>query len=634
MDKLQKLKGCTHINGSLVIRLAGVDINTENTIVEDFDEYLGSVKYIRDTLIVARTNSIKSLSFLKNLRLIKGENLENQKYAIFFFENQNLQKLWDFEDKNFTLKIERGDIAFHNNPQLCTSEIIKLANLTNRSNFTTLDVFSNGDKSLCDFVNFHVNVSVNVTNATLTWKPAPLAGNDTYIGFTVYYIEHAQGEISIYESKDVCDGKGWKSQFTVNNGTLLSNLMPYTRYAYYVKIYRRLMGGGQSNVSYFQTLPDDPEVPSYFSVTSIDYQTIKLKWKPPRSTNGILGFYKYDVDVEPDMQVHLERDYCLHPMTLEGEKSDEELEESEISQRTLNRTLQISDSCSCSDASSGPKTEEVSFFVWDDYLPLCDVHSQSKFGFDKCKHLLYKPIDSVKESEKVFYIDKRTSNHNSVKKARPYSFTNNTIDPNLSEYKVKNLKHFTLYIIYFSACNVGNKCGPVLQTFVRTKKRDSADDIESVETKVENTNVVITWSEPKNPNSVIVSYNIEYKKIDLEHFKPTTECLARNENFKGNYLRLNLSPGKYSVHVQAVSLAGSGRFSRPTVFIIAAPAKDSAWVVPVISMGAQEHDLYGQYNVSDEEVSLYVGDSSRSRPRFLPSSLSQRLSRFSPSDLY
>ncbi|KAJ8939846.1 hypothetical protein NQ318_011854 [Aromia moschata] len=53
---------------------------------------------------------------------------------------------------------------------------------------------------------------------------------------------------------------------------------------------------------------------------------------------------------------------------------------------------------------------------------------------------------------------------------------------------------------------------------------------------------------------------------------------------------------------------------------------ERAYNPPALGMGAQEHDLYGgHYNVSDEEVSLYVGESS-GRPRFLPSSLSQRVS--------
>lgn len=101
MSDAEKLQGCTRIDGSLVITLnSDVDIG-------ELTEYLGSVKYIRDGLVIARTMFIKNLNFLTNLNEIEGKNL-SKRYALLVYENQNLQHLWNFSDPTFKLKIRNG----------------------------------------------------------------------------------------------------------------------------------------------------------------------------------------------------------------------------------------------------------------------------------------------------------------------------------------------------------------------------------------------------------------------------------------------------------------------------------------------------------------------------------------------
>ncbi|KAJ8922800.1 hypothetical protein NQ315_007835, partial [Exocentrus adspersus] len=647
LGELQSLKGCTHIKGALMIRMASVGHITEQVIVSELPRYLLSVRYISDYLVVSRTNSLQSLDFLANLREIGGEVLENGRFAMFFLENKNLQRLWDFDDRNFTLKIKNGTLGFFSNPQLCTSEIAKLANHTGiSSNFSNVDVFANGDKSTCDFVNMTFTVTPNITNATLELHLPPIPHGDRYIGFTVYFIDHEKGDISTYESQNVCDGRGWKSVFTSNISIFLANLQPYTRYAFYIKIYQSSMKGAQTPVGYFRTLPCEPDEPMFLEVAVEDHQSMRVKWAKPKKINGILSHYQLYVVREPDIDLLSQRDYCLHPRTEEGNKVDT-YEETEIEDPEIATRKRLSQNCTCLDQKKQEATqEEVTFFSWDGHLPLCDVDAQSKFGFDSCKHLLYKSV-----SEKDILINKRSKiKHNTVKKMR--TFDNLKIVPsNFTKYKLKGLEHYTLYVLYLAACNEGNLCGSVKQEFARTKKLVSADDVVGVVTKVENSNVLVEWVEPKNPNGVVLSYNVEYKKIDVEHSKPLTECLSRKKRSPSNKLNLNnLLPGNYVLRVQAVSPAGYGRFSQPVTFAIKAPDRISAWIVPCISvmnhgrnrvynppalgMGAEEHDLYGgHYNVSDEEVSLHIGDSSN-RPRFLPASISQRVRRFSPGDLY
>lgn len=244
------------------------------------------------------------------------------------------------------------------------------------------------------------------------------------------------------------------------------------------------------------------------------------------------------------------------------------------------------DKCTCLNKNNDKNIkEEVSILSWDNHLPVCDLESQSKFGFDHCKHLLYRPFDVIETESSTFSIDKRSrSSHNTVKKARIF---NNPmeIDANLTQYKLKALKHFTMYVLYLSACNEGNMCGPVQQSFARTRKQEDADDIRFVDTKVENSNVLVEWQEPKDPNGIVVSFNVEYKKVDQEHSKSRVECISPRKRATTYKLTLtNLLPGNYAVRVRAVSLAGLGRFSIPVVFTIMAPARNSGWVVPLVSL--------------------------------------------------
>lgn len=105
MNDVEKLQGCTHIEGSLVLGYGDIGIS-------DLENYLASIKYISDGLVIARSQFIRTLDFLMNLEEIGGKNLRNR-YAILIYENQNLQRLWNFSDPNFKLKIRNGEYVLY-----------------------------------------------------------------------------------------------------------------------------------------------------------------------------------------------------------------------------------------------------------------------------------------------------------------------------------------------------------------------------------------------------------------------------------------------------------------------------------------------------------------------------------------
>ncbi|KAL7855311.1 hypothetical protein SRHO_G00175010 [Serrasalmus rhombeus] len=79
--------GCTVLNGSLIIKIRG-----GNNIAAELEANLGQLEEITGYLTIRRAYALVSLSFLRKLRLIRGETQEN--YSFYALDNQNLRQLW------------------------------------------------------------------------------------------------------------------------------------------------------------------------------------------------------------------------------------------------------------------------------------------------------------------------------------------------------------------------------------------------------------------------------------------------------------------------------------------------------------------------------------------------------------
>lgn len=107
-------------------------------------------------------------------------------------------------------------------------------------------------------------------------------------------------------------------------------------------------------------------------------------------------------------------------------------------------------------------------------------------------------------------------------------------------------------------------------------RTDAADDIPYLEIrKPQNSNngtssSKLYWPEPKNPNGLILSYTVTYKRVDLDNVKATESCVT-SHMYKSNHGEtplLPLSNGNYSVTVKATSMAGDGRPTAAKTIII------------------------------------------------------------------
>lgn len=236
-------------------------------------------------LKIVRSYPLVSLSFFKNLRLIRGNVLESGKYAISVLDNQNLQDLWDWTTKNLT--IINGSLFFHFNPKLCPEKIEALRQQANISD-VDISASSNGDRVACEYFlrelklfykHFLKIYTGNVTSFTvettrigshyvvLEWIKFDMIDSRKLLSFLIFYIEAPFRNISLYDNRDACGDDGWSivdvaipdTYMNITHMTKnLTGLKPYTQYAFYIKTYMIAIekNGAESNIQYFRTDAD------------------------------------------------------------------------------------------------------------------------------------------------------------------------------------------------------------------------------------------------------------------------------------------------------------------------------------------------------------------------------------------
>lgn len=98
-------------------------------------------------------------------------------------------------------------------------------------------------------------------------------------------------------------------------------------------------------------------------------------------------------------------------------------------------------------------------------------------------------------------------------------------------YVMRNLRHFAAYNIEVQACRepVANdtktpNCSMKSMKTYRTLAMGSADNIPPDSFKLKHsgennslTIITLSWDEPPQPNGLIVTYQIEYKRVDIKN---------------------------------------------------------------------------------------------------------------------
>ncbi|XP_024944809.1 insulin-like receptor isoform X2 [Cephus cinctus] len=606
----QKLRGCTHITGSLEIQIRG-----GKNIVKEFEDSLSMIEEIDGYLKIVRSFPLISLNFLKKLRLIKGNQLDNGKYTLAVLDNQNLQELWDW-DTHPKIQIRSngapGKVFFHFNPKLCLHKIEKLREVANLAEFSPLEVAlnSNGDKVACNVTDIITRVTKKTSEAALIeWQAFKHHDPRSLLGYVVYFIEAPNRNVTMYDGRDACGGDGWKvddvgatessdssvplgeedSNHTEYLTHILTQLQPYTQYAYYVKTYTIATerSGAQSNVSYFTTFPDAPSAPRALSTWSNASSELVMSWFPPLHKNGNLTHYRIVGRWEPDDPSFLaQRNYCDEPLLLPEKKSlaamaEEERKkaESEMERaRTPERTA-----CDCADRvpdQSIREKEVSSSIAFEDALHnkvyVKKVNSRRRRDVSAM-------LSAVRKNPDTYYSYPEDKDPNDKLEDGIYTTFERLVPSTNLSFVMRNLRHFAAYNIEVQACRERtvndslNNCSTKSMRTYRTLPLESADNIPANTFKLSTIGgnnslamVRLQWEEPVKPNGLIVTYQIEYKRVDIQNIKATVVCITRRDFVNGgkSYLLKDLPPGNYSIKVRATSLAGNGAYTEVKYFYI------------------------------------------------------------------
>ncbi|NWQ87945.1 INSR protein, partial [Burhinus bistriatus] len=596
----QELRGCTVVNGSLVINIRG-----GNNIAAELEANLGLIEEISGYLKIRRSYALVSLSFFRKLHLIRGETLEAGNYSFYALDNQNLRQLWDWSKHNLT--IARGKLFFHYNPKLCLSEIHKMEEISGtkgRQERNDIALKTNGDQASCEneLLKFS-SIRTSHDKILLKWEPYWPPDFRDLLGFMLFYKEAPYQNVTEFDGQDACGSNSWtvvdvdppprsnEPKAQAQPGWLLRGLKPWTQYAVFVKTLvtfsdERRTYGAKSEIIYVQTNATVPSVPlDPISVSNSSSQII-LKWKPPSEPNGNITHYLVFWQQQAEDSELYELDYCLKGLKLPSRTWSPPFESEDPQKYNQSENEDVSgECCSCpkTDSQIQKELEESAFRkTFENYL-----HNEVFVPRPSRKR---RDLGSVANATVVIPTIASSPNNSAAasenaEEQKPFEKVKSK-----ESLVISGLRHFTGYRIELHACNHDaqeSRCSVAAYVSARTMPEAKADDIVGPVTHelVEKNTVHLKWQEPKEPNGLIVLYEVNYGR--LGETEEAHYCVSRKHfaSEQGCKLR-GLQPGNYSVRIRATSLAGNGSWTEPTYFYVAdylnAQPNIAVIIVPII----------------------------------------------------
>ncbi|XP_041913358.1 insulin receptor b [Alosa sapidissima] len=610
----QELRGCTVLNGSLTIKIRG-----GTNIAAELEASLGQLEEINGFLTVRRAYALISLSFLRKLRLIRGEAKESGSFSFYALDNQNLRQLWDWSNHNLT--ILQGSMFFHYNSKLCIAEIRKMEEVTGtKYSKNQIAPRTNGDQASCqnEVLNF-TQVRAHHDKIMIKWQAFWPTDFRDLLGFMVLYKEAPYQNVTEFDGQDACGSNSWviadveppqRSSSPAEAGHLLYPLKPWTQYAIMVKTQLSAsddleVRGAKSTIIYVTTNATRPSVPLDPISSSNSSSQIILKWKPPTEPNGNITHYLVFCQKQQEDKELYRLDYCLKGMKVPSRKAAQNENGDKPQSNQTEEQGQPGHCCACpkTDAQLKKEAEESEYRkTFENYLHNVVFEIRSTAA----------PVSPTTDSgpsrrrRSVGVANATMASFLTTPPASllpPENGSTTRGDPedkepgqrlvlNVSKESavISGLQHFTSYQIEIHACNHPTevkRCSLATLVNARTMPEPKADDITGPVTydmlPDEPELVYIRWEEPKAPNAVIILYEVSYKRLsDTEDTTP--KCVSRTtyDKLKGFKLRV-VHPGNYSVRIRATSLAGNGSWTDYTYFFV--PDRDLSMkviIAPVV----------------------------------------------------
>ncbi|XP_053573591.1 insulin-like growth factor 1 receptor [Bombina bombina] len=584
----QMLEGCTVLKGNLQLT-----IRKGQNIASELENFMGLIETVTGYVKIRHSHALVSLSFLKNLRYVLGEEQLEGNYSFYVLDNHNLQQLWDWNRHNLTIK--SGKMYFGFNSKLCASEIYRMEEVTGtKGRHTELDTNprTNGDRASCEthILNFISNTTMK-NRIKLKWERYRPPDYRDLISFTVYYKEAPFNNVTEYDGQDACGSNSWNMvdvdlppNKDKNPGILLQGLKPWTQYAIYVKAITLNMmetnhiHGAKSKIIYIRTNAAVPSIPlDVVSASNASYQLI-VKWKPPSLPNGNLSYYIVRWQQQKQDSYLYQHNYCSKDKvpirryangTIDAESTAEPTKpEAGSGEKGLCCT------CPKTEAEKKAEKDEAEYRkVFENFLHNSIFVPRP----ERRRRDIYSVSNSTLASNgknsttQDFFNTSDTEAYDMV-----YPFSEMKVDHNRERAVISHLEPFTLYRIDIHSCNhEAEKLGCSASNFVfaRTMPVVGADDIPGpvVWEAGEENSILLRWPEPAKPNGLILMYEIETKPAE-----PHRMCLSRQEYHKLGGAKLNrLTPGNYTVQVQAISLSGNGSWTELVAFYVQAKSPEN-----------------------------------------------------------
>uniref|UniRef100_A0AAQ5ZJ85 Tyrosine-protein kinase receptor n=1 Tax=Amphiprion ocellaris TaxID=80972 RepID=A0AAQ5ZJ85_AMPOC len=579
MDAAQSLKGCTVIKGNLHI-----NIRRGHNMVAELESFTGLIQRVTGYVRITHSHTLSSLAFLRSLRYIDGESLQDDMYAFSAFDNQQLQYLWDWKQHNLTIKA--GKLFFRANPKLCMSEIRNMWEKTGiQGRFDESDFRNNGDRASCEstILKFRSN-STSSTRIKLTWQRYRPPDYRDLISFINRLSHWPYQNITEFEGQDGCGSNSWnmvdvelRPDKDSDPGVLLSNLKPWTQYAIFVKaitlmVEDKHMPGAKSKVVYIRTSPSAPSMPQDVRAYSNSSTQLVVRWSPPISPNGNQTYYLVRWQQQAEDRELYQHNYCSKELKIPIRIAAIGVGDQEEDTKPTKPDPDGPDKgpcCPCPKSVEDLEAEaaDASYRkVFENFLHNSiftprppDRRRRDLFGVANSTHSRRNRLHANSSTVPPPHAAGNSSAADLEPADREFEFMEQSVTER--ELQISGLQPFTVYRIDIHACNRQvQRCSAAEFVFSRTKPAEKADDIPgSVSWEGHEDWVFLRWPEPPHPNGLILMYEIKFK---LATETEKHECVSGQMYQTQRGVRLsNLSPGNYSVRVRATSLAGNGSWT-------------------------------------------------------------------------
>ncbi|KAM8715838.1 hypothetical protein ACLKA7_002820 [Drosophila subpalustris] len=497
-----ELRGCQIINGSLVIT-----IRSQVNEVQ-LEQSLSSIREIRGHLKISRCSHLSSLRFLRNLRRIHGDPLENRYYAFILYNNKHLSELWEPTKQ---LEFVNGGMFMHRNNKLCNKNIRDFQDIVIHDKVR--DSLQTSDQEvLCGPAKLQLRVQVRSHRTMLlSWPKA-----QTSVELELIYRIVPAGTSQILETDleaPICTRINWQRLLLFaddlqENGThysyQLDQLHPNTRYACLLRTFGGdLKHEARSDVIYVQTQRDIPKSPSLALIKKTD-NSLSLRISAQDHEYFVLDVYEL-----PDDQKYLdERNFCKQPP-----------------------------------------------FLYQDWRSLLEYDYD-----DCCAHKAEMADDRHFIDEmKAMYRCSLDAPGNCAAVAGADAKLQLQLPANTTTYDLRNLERYRAYSLQLQACNKFG-CSSLTTLNERTNSTVGADMLpELTVCRVpKTTEYIMRFAEPPKPNGLVVNYVLHYRNNVSDQVAEThLSCLTRREHADAEFVHVKNLNGTYNEGaVRVHSLSG------------------------------------------------------------------------------